>query len=137
MQTFFRCQTRSGSALVCIFVLLTFSSLSYGVFFCFLSRYGATSGLDQSEYYVQSAHQRFGNNIICVTEMCITTDSNPTESEVKKFLEDAISFMESESYVDRLALPGCFTKSVDDFASDLNALSTSGASGDLSDLGSR
>jgi hypothetical protein len=114
----------------CVFFLLP--SFSYGLLIHSLTRYGATSDLDQFKSYVRSAHQKFGKNI-WVTEMGITTDSNPTESEVKQFMEDAMSFMVGEGYVDRLAWFGCFTEPVDDFASGLNALFNSG--GDLSDLG--
>jgi hypothetical protein len=51
---------------------------------------------------VQTAHSKFNKNV-WVTELGITSASNPTQSQSKSFMISAFSWMDSQSYVERAA----------------------------------
>jgi hypothetical protein len=102
-------------------------------FIC-LHWYGSWNDLSGFKSYVQTTHSRFNKNI-WITEMGITTASNPTQEQVKSFMMNAFSFLDSQSYVERGAWFGSFESDhpPDGFATGKNALLKPG--GALSDMG--
>jgi hypothetical protein len=65
-------------------------------------RYGSWKDLAGFKKYIQTAHSRFGKTI-WVTEVGITSGSYPSQSQVKKFMMDAFSWLDTQSYVERAA----------------------------------
>jgi len=104
------------------------------VHFICLHWYGSWNDLEGLKQYVETAHNRFGKPI-WITEIGITTGSWPSHQQVKSFMMNAISWMESQSYVQRVSWFGCFTSNnpPDGFATGKNALFNPG--GSLSDNG--
>lgn len=96
--------------------------------------YGSWNDLAGFKKYVQSVRSQF-NKPIWVTEMGITSGSYPSQAQVKSFMMNALSWLDSQSYVERVAWFGCFAANnpPDGFATGLNALIQSG--GALSDMG--
>jgi Glycosyl hydrolase catalytic core len=64
------------------------------------NRYGSWSDLAGFKNYVQTAHQRFNKNI-WITEVGITTASNPSQQQVKTFMMNAFSWMDTQGYIER------------------------------------
>lgn len=52
--------------------------------------------------FVETVHSRFGKTI-WITELGITEASKPSQSQVKSFMMNAVSWLESQSYVERVA----------------------------------
>jgi hypothetical protein len=102
-------------------------------FLC-LHWYGSYKDLSGFQKYIQTAHSRFGKNI-WVTEMGITSSSNPSQHQVKQFMMKAFTWMDSQPYVERGAWFGAFeaNRAPDAFATAKNALFKPG--GALGDLG--
>lgn len=96
--------------------------------------YGSWNDLAGFKKYVQSVRSQF-NKPIWVTEMGITSGSYPSQAQVKSFMMNAMSWLDSQSYVERAVWFGCFSSSnpPDSFATGLNALIKTG--GALSDMG--
>lgn len=96
--------------------------------------YGGWNDLAGFKNYVQTAHARFGKNI-WIPELGITSSSNPSQAQVKNFMMDAISWLESQSYVERVAWFGSWESSQppDSFSTSKNALLNS--EGKLNDMG--
>jgi hypothetical protein len=91
-------------------------------FIC-LHWYGSWKDLAGFKKYVQTAHSRFGKPI-WVTEVGITSASYPSQGQVKSFMMNAFSWLDTQSYVERGAWFGAFETSQppDDFATGLNGL---------------
>ncbi|KAF7317237.1 Glyco-hydro-cc domain-containing protein [Mycena chlorophos] len=85
--------------------------------------YGSWQDLAGFKKYVSTARSRF-NRKIWVTEIGITTASAPSQAQVKTFMMDAFSWMQSTGYVDRASWFGCFeaTSPPDNYATGKNAL---------------
>lgn len=66
--------------------------------------------------------------------MGVTTASNPTQQKVKNFMVESITWLEQQSYVERVAWYGGYeiTNPPDNYASKYNALFQKG--GALSDM---
>jgi hypothetical protein len=75
------------------------SSLTFGAHLL-LDRYGSWADIEQFKTYVQTVHSQFGKNV-WVTELGVTTGSNPTQGQVKSFMMNAFSWMGSQSYIER------------------------------------
>lgn len=73
-----------------------------------LGRYGSWNDLASFKKYVTSAHSRFGKPI-WVTEFGITTASHPSQQQVKSFMMNAFTWLDSQSYVERAAWFGRLT----------------------------
>ena len=67
-----------------------------------VSRYGSWNDLAGFKNYVQSTHSRFGKTI-WITELGITSGSNPSQSQVKSFMVNAFNWMDTQSYMARVA----------------------------------
>lgn len=85
--------------------------------------YGSWNDLNGFKKFVNTAHSRF-NIGIWVTEIGITTGSNPSQAQVKNFMMNAFSWMDTQSFVQRAAWFGAFesNKAPDGFATGRNAL---------------
>jgi len=85
--------------------------------------YGSWSDIAGFKSYVASVHAQSGRQI-WVTEVGVTSASNPTQAQTKQFMMDAFSWMESTGYVDRASWFGCFLvyDPPDDYATAKNAL---------------
>ncbi|KAJ7698249.1 hypothetical protein B0H17DRAFT_1328606 [Mycena rosella] len=96
--------------------------------------YGSYQDLATFKKFVSTAHSRFGYNI-WVTEVGITTSSNPSTSQVKQFMMNAFAWIDSTGYVDRASWFSCFTENSppDSYATAKNALFQ--VSGALNDMG--
>lgn len=96
--------------------------------------YGSWKDLAGFKKFVQTAHSRFGKNI-WIPELGITSASNPSQAEVKNFMMNAFTWLDSQSYVERAAWFGDFKSNQppDSFASGKNALFK--PNGQLSDMG--
>jgi len=101
-------------------------------FIC-LHWYGSWKDLAGFKKYVQAAHTRFGKPI-WVTEVGITSASHPSQSQVKNFMMNAFSWLDTQSYVERGAWFGAFATSnpPDYFATGLNGLFNS--KGEMTDM---
>jgi len=75
--------------------------------FMVLHWYGSWNDLAGFQKYVSTAHSRFGLKI-WVTEIGITSASNPSQAQVKNFMVNAVSWMETVGYCDRVAWFGAF-----------------------------
>jgi len=97
--------------------------------------YGSWDDIEAFKSYVQTVHST-SNKTVWVTELGITTASNPTQSQTQNFMISAFNWMDSQSYVERAAWFGAFESDSppDGFASSENALFQPG--GQLSDMGS-
>lgn len=104
-------------------------------FLC-LHWYGSWKDLSSFKSFVGSAHSRFGLDI-WIPEVGVTTASKGSSSQVKGFMMNALSWLDSQSYVQRVAWFGSFQsdKPPDDFATGKNALFTASSKGQLSDAG--
>jgi len=102
-------------------------------FIC-LHWYGPWNDLAGFQKYVQTAHSRFGKNI-WITELGITSASNPSQSEVKSFMVSAFNWMDTQSYVVRGAWFGSWESNhpPDSYSTHFNALLQPG--GALNDMG--
>ncbi|KAJ7063993.1 glycosyl hydrolase catalytic core-domain-containing protein [Mycena amicta] len=96
--------------------------------------YGSYKDLATFQKYVSTARTRF-NRKIWVTELGITTASGASQQQVKNFMMQAFSWMDSTGYVDRASWFGCFesSKPPDGYATAKNALFNTG--GSLTDMG--
>ncbi|KAJ7112963.1 glycosyl hydrolase catalytic core-domain-containing protein [Mycena epipterygia] len=96
--------------------------------------YGSYKDIEGFKKYVASARSRFGYKV-WVTELGVTTGSNPTQQQTKDFMMQAYSWMDSTGYVDRASWFGCFEASQppDGYATGKNALFK--AAWTLSDMG--
>jgi len=96
--------------------------------------YGSWADIETFKTYVQTVHSQFGKNV-WVTELGVTTGSNPTQDQVKSFMMNAFSWMDTQSYIERGSWFGAFESNSppDGFASGMNALFQPG--GQLSDMG--
>ncbi|KAJ7698254.1 glycosyl hydrolase catalytic core-domain-containing protein [Mycena rosella] len=95
--------------------------------------YGSYQDLAKFKAFVTSAHTRFGYHI-WVTELGVTSGSNPTTQQTKNFMMNAFSWMDSTGFVDRASWFGCFESSSppDAYATAKNALfKTAGALNDM------
>jgi len=102
-------------------------------FIC-LHWYGSWNDLAGFKSFVTTTHSRFGKNI-WITEIGITSASHPSQSQVKNFLMDALSWLDSQPYAERAAWFGSFEvgNPPDDFATGLNAFFNN--HGEISDMG--
>jgi hypothetical protein len=73
----------------------------------FFSRYGSWNDIASFKSYVQSAHSRFGKNI-WITEIGITSASNPSQAQVKSFMENVVTWLDTQPYVERVAYVASF-----------------------------
>lgn len=96
--------------------------------------YGSWKDIQQFKNFIGQTHARFGKNI-WVTEIGITTASNPSTAQVKAFVMNAFTWMNAQGYVHRASWFGAFesNKAPDGFATGKNALFNPG--GSLTDLG--
>ncbi|KAJ7463348.1 glycosyl hydrolase catalytic core-domain-containing protein [Mycena latifolia] len=96
--------------------------------------YGSYTDIASFQKFVTSAHSRFGYKI-WVTELGVTSASNPSQQQTKEFMMNAFSWMDSTGYVDRASWFGCFESSQppDAYATSKNALFK--PAGSLNDLG--
>jgi len=96
--------------------------------------YGSWKDIAGFKKFVKTAHDRFGYKI-WVTELGITSGSNPSQQQTKNFMMNAYSWMDTTGYVDRASWFGCFeaAKPPDSYATGKNALFKKGAV--LSDMG--
>ncbi|KAJ7116931.1 glycosyl hydrolase catalytic core-domain-containing protein [Mycena epipterygia] len=96
--------------------------------------YGSWKDIASFQKFVASAHSRFGYPV-WVTELGITSGSNPTQQQTKTFMMNAYVWMDSTGYVDRASWFGCFEASAppDAYATAKNALFKT--AGILNDLG--
>ncbi|WFD20697.1 hypothetical protein MCAP1_002949 [Malassezia caprae] len=101
--------------------------------FVALHWYGGHQDLDAFTHWIETVHNKF-NLPIWVTEFGLTSASNPSEHQVKKFMQKAIDWMSSKDYVERAAWNGCYDVNdpPDGFATPLNAFFSTG--GSLRDL---
>ncbi|KAJ7659184.1 glycosyl hydrolase catalytic core-domain-containing protein [Mycena polygramma] len=85
--------------------------------------YGSWNDIATFKKFVASAHSRFGYRV-WVTELGITSASNPTQQQIKNFMMNAYVWMDSTGYVDRASWFGCFVQSnpPDAYATGKNAL---------------
>jgi len=79
----------------------------HDVEFIVLHSYGSWKDLAGFKKYVTSAHKRFGKKI-WVTEMGVTVASGGSQEDIKKFAMDAISWLDTQSYVERVSWTGGF-----------------------------
>lgn len=95
--------------------------------------YGSWNNISQFKKYVSALHSKFGKDV-WVTELGITTSSNPSQQQVKNFMMDAFVWMASQSYVQRASWFGCFvnTNPPDGFATGKNGFFKKG--GKLADM---
>jgi hypothetical protein len=63
-------------------------------------RYGSWNALDDFKRYVTKVHSRFGINI-WITEIGITAASYPSTQQVKNFLMQSFTWLDSQYYVER------------------------------------
>ncbi|KIJ89704.1 glycoside hydrolase family 128 protein [Laccaria amethystina LaAM-08-1] len=86
--------------------------------------------LDWMQTFLNGVKNRGGrfDKPIWVTEMGITSGSYPSQAQVKSFMMNTLSWLDSQSYVERVVWFGCFTASnpPDGFATGLNTLIKSG-----------
>ncbi|KAJ6584378.1 glycosyl hydrolase catalytic core-domain-containing protein [Mycena capillaripes] len=96
--------------------------------------YGSWNDLAGFKKFVTSAHSQFGYKI-WVTELGITSASNGSQQQIKNFMMQAYSWMDSTGFVDRASWFGCFEASQppDSYATGKNALFK--AANTLSDMG--
>jgi len=96
--------------------------------------YGSWKDLAGFKKWVQSAHSAYGMDI-WITEVGITSSSGPSQSQVKSFMMNAFTWLDTQSYVKRAAWFGSFevNNPPDSFATGKNALFNS--AGQLSDMG--
>jgi len=96
--------------------------------------YGHWNNIAGFKTWVQTVHSRYGKNV-WVTEVGVTSASNPTQAEDKSFMMNAFSFLDSQSYVERGAWFGVWesNKPPDSYSSRMNALLQPG--GKLNDMG--
>lgn len=85
--------------------------------------YGDFKDISSFKSFVQKAHDRFGLPI-WIPEVGITTASGASEGDCLNFMKEALGWLESQSYVDRVAWFGAFPQSSppDGFATGNNAL---------------
>lgn len=85
--------------------------------------YGDFKDIAGFKAYVQKAHDKFGLPI-WIPEVGITTASGPSEGDCLNFMQQALGWLESQSYVDRVAWFGAFAQNnpPDGFATGKNAL---------------
>lgn len=95
--------------------------------------YGSWQDFAGFQKWVTTVHSRYGYNI-WITELGITTASYPSQANVKGFMIEAVHWLESLGYVDRLAWFGCFANNnpPDNYATGKNGLF--GPGGQLADL---
>lgn len=95
--------------------------------------YGSWNNVSQFKKYVASLHSKFGKDV-WVTEVGITTSSNPSQQQVKNFMMDAFVWMAAQGYVQRASWFGCFVNTAppDGFATGKNGFFKSG--GKLTDM---
>jgi len=115
--------------------LNSLSSKGGHVDFICIHWYGSWNGLDDFKQWVTKVHNRFHKNI-WITDMGITTGSGPSQTQVKNFMLNAMGWLDTQGYVERVAWFGAFesSKPPDGFATGLNALLSPG--GHLNELGS-
>ncbi|KAJ6549034.1 glycosyl hydrolase catalytic core-domain-containing protein [Mycena vulgaris] len=96
--------------------------------------YGSYKDLAGFQKFVTSAHSRFGYKV-WVTELGVTSASNPSQQQTKNFMMQAFSWMDSTGYVDRASWFGCFETSSppDAYATSKNGMFK--PAGQLNDLG--
>ncbi|KDN52918.1 glycoside hydrolase family 128 protein [Tilletiaria anomala UBC 951] len=78
--------------------------------------------------YVQKVRSAFPNKPIWVTELGVTTASGGTQDQVKTFHMNAIRWLNSLGYVDRVSWFGCFATPPDNYGSKLNRFFNSNGS---------
>jgi hypothetical protein len=96
--------------------------------------YGSWNNISQFKKLVTAVHSQFGKPV-WVTEVGITTGSNPSQQQVKNFMMNAFVWMAGRGYVQRASWFGCFTNTnpPDGFATGKNAFFKNG--GKLTDMG--
>lgn len=70
-------------------------------------RYGSWNDLAGFKKFITSAHSQFGYNI-WVTELGITSSSNGSQQQIKNFMMQAYSWMDSTGFVERASWFGEF-----------------------------
>lgn len=65
-------------------------------------RYGSWKDLAGFKKWVQTAHSSFGLNI-WIPELGITSASNPSQAQVKNFMMNALTWLDSQPYMERVA----------------------------------
>lgn len=97
--------------------------------FIALHWYGGQQDLDAFTNWVESVHKQF-NLPIWITEFGLTRASNPSDGDVKGFMQKAIDWMSSKDYIKRAAWNGCYDvhNPPDGFATPLNAFFSTGGS---------
>jgi hypothetical protein len=85
--------------------------------------YGSHKDIAGFKKFVTAVRTKF-NKQIWVTELGITSSSNPSQNQVKSFLIGAVTWMDSQPYIERFSWFGCFLKSnpPDGFATGFNGL---------------
>jgi len=65
-------------------------------------RYGSWNDLAGFKKWVQTAHSQFQMNI-WIPELGITSASHPSQAQVKNFMMNAFTWLDSQPYVERAA----------------------------------
>ncbi|WFD01502.1 hypothetical protein MOBT1_000168 [Malassezia obtusa] len=95
--------------------------------FMALHWYGSYKDLDLLKQWIGQIYSRY-HLPIWVTEFGVTADSNPTQQQVSQFARDAIQWMSTLPYVERVAWNGGYdiANPPDKFATPFNALFANG-----------
>ncbi|KAJ7093301.1 glycosyl hydrolase catalytic core-domain-containing protein [Mycena belliarum] len=98
--------------------------------------YGSYKDLAGFKKFVSTARSRFGYKL-WITELGVTSSSNPSTQQTKAFMMQAFQWMDGTGYVDRASWFGCFETSrpPDAYATSKNALFKGNARGALTDMG--
>lgn len=93
------------------------------VSFIALHWYGSWKGIGDLQKWITTVHNRF-NLPIWVTEFGVTSESNPSGKQVHQFMSQALGWLDSQPYVERVAWYGGYSMDnpPDGFATPLNAL---------------
>ena len=92
--------------------------------------YGGWQDLSKFQTYVRNVRAAFPNKPIWVSELGVTSRSGGNQAQIKKFHMDAIQWLATLGYVERVAWFGCFSVSnpPDSYATGLNAFFNSNGS---------
>ncbi|KIM74815.1 glycoside hydrolase family 128 protein [Piloderma croceum F 1598] len=97
--------------------------------------YGSWKDLAGLQKYVEAVHS-LTNMPVWIPELGVTTASNPSESQLKTFMTEALTWLDAQPYVERYAWFGCWESNnpPDNFATSMNAFLN--PQGQLSEIGS-
>lgn len=92
------------------------------VSFIALHWYGGPNDLGAFKKWVSGVHDKF-QKPIWITEFGLTNDSNPSDDQVNQFMEEVITWMSQQDYIERAAWNGCYdiNNPPDEYATPRNA----------------